>query len=146
MSPQFFERLAVELLLAMGYGGSLKDVGKAIGQTGDGGIDAIIKEDKLGLDLIYIQAKRWDGVVGRPEIHKFVCALAGKRANKRSFYYYVLLYLRMLQSTWRRPQKSPLMWGLLWQSCSTPLDKPNGICISIGPFRARLNSRSPVFC
>jgi restriction system protein len=85
MSPQFFERLVVELLLAMGYGGSLKDVGKAIGQTGDGGMDGIIKEDKLGLDVIYIQAKRWDGVVGRPEIHKFVCALAGKRANKRSF-------------------------------------------------------------
>ena len=85
MSPQFFERLVVELLLAMGYGGSLRDAGKAIGQTGDGGIDGIIKEDKLGLDVIYIQAKRWDGVVGRPEIHKFVGALAGKRANKGVF-------------------------------------------------------------
>lgn len=85
MSPQFFERLVVELLLAMNYGGSLADAGKAIGQTGDGGIDGIIKEDKLGLDVIYIQAKRWDGVVGRPEIHKFVGALAGKRANKGVF-------------------------------------------------------------
>jgi len=85
MSPQFFERLVVELLLAMGYGGSLRDAGKAIGQTGDGGIDGIIKEDKLGLDVIYIQAKRWEGVVGRPEIHKFVGALAGKRANKGVF-------------------------------------------------------------
>ena len=85
MSPQFFERLVVELLLAMGYGGSLRDAGKAIGQTGDGGIDGIIKEDRLGLDVIYIQAKRWDGVVGRPEIHKFVGALAGKRANRGVF-------------------------------------------------------------
>ncbi len=85
MSPQFFERLVVELLLAMGYGGSLSDAGKAIGQSGDGGIDGIIKEDKLGLDVIYIQAKRWDGVVGRPEIHKFVGALAGKRASKGVF-------------------------------------------------------------
>lgn len=85
MSPQFFERLVVELLLAMGYGGTLSDAGKAIGQSGDGGIDGIIKEDKLGLDVIYIQAKRWEGVVGRPEIHKFVGALAGKRASKGVF-------------------------------------------------------------
>jgi restriction endonuclease Mrr len=118
MSPQFFERLVVELLLAMGYGGSLKDVGKAIGQTGDGGIDGIIKEDKLGLDVIYIQAKRWDGVVGRPEIHKFVCALAGKRANKRSFYYYVLLYQGCCRVRGVALRSPPLTWGLLWQSCS----------------------------
>jgi restriction system protein len=85
MSPRFFERLVVELLLAMGYGGSLADAGKAIGQAGDGGIDGIIKEDKLGLDAIYIQAKRWEGVVGRPEIHKFVGALAGRRANRGVF-------------------------------------------------------------
>jgi restriction system protein len=85
MSPQFFERLVVELLLGMGYGGTLSDAGKAIGQSGDGGIDGIIKEDKLGLDVIYLQAKRWEGVVGRPEIHKFVGALAGKRASKGVF-------------------------------------------------------------
>jgi restriction system protein len=85
MSPQFFERLVVELLLGMGYGGTLSDAGKAIGQSGDGGIDGIIKEDKLGLDVIYIQAKRWEGTVGRPEIHKFVGALAGKRASKGVF-------------------------------------------------------------
>jgi restriction system protein len=85
MSPTFFERLVVEMLLAMGYGGTLSDAGKAIGQSGDGGIDGIIKEDKLELDVIYIQAKRWDGVVGRPEIHKFVGALAGKRATKGVF-------------------------------------------------------------
>jgi restriction system protein len=84
-SPRFFEKLVVELLLKMGYGGSLKDAGKAVGQSGDGGIDGIIKEDKLGLDVIYIQAKRWEGVVGRPEIHKFVGALVGQRAKKGVF-------------------------------------------------------------
>ena len=84
-SPDFFEKLVVELLLKMGYGGSFKDAGKAIGQTGDGGIDGIIKEDKLGLDAIYIQAKRWEGTVGRPEIHKFVGALEGQRAKKGVF-------------------------------------------------------------
>ena len=84
-SPKFFEKLVVELLLKMGYGSSLKDAGKAIGQSGDGGIDGMIKEDKLGLDVIYIQAKRWEATVGRPEIHKFVGALQGKRAKKGIF-------------------------------------------------------------
>lgn len=84
-SPRFFEKLVVELLLKMGYGGSLKDAGKAIGQSGDGGIDGIIKEDKLGLDVIYIQAKLWENVVGRPEIQKFVGSLAGERASKGVF-------------------------------------------------------------
>ena len=69
----------------MGYGGSIKDAGKAIGKSGDEGIDGIIKEDKLGLDIIYIQAKRWDNVVGRPEIQKFVGALAGQGAKKGIF-------------------------------------------------------------
>ncbi len=68
----FFERLVVELLVKMGYGGSRMDAGERIGQSGDGGIDGIIKEDRRGLDVIYIQAKRWQGVVGRPEIQKFV--------------------------------------------------------------------------
>lgn len=84
-SPQFLERLVVEVLLKMGYGGSLKEAGAAIGQSGDGGIDGIINEDKLGLDVIYIQAKRWDAIVGRPEIQKFVGALEGRRANKGIF-------------------------------------------------------------
>ncbi len=69
----------------MGYGGSIQDAGRAIGKSGDEGIDGIIKEDKLGLDVIYIQAKRWDSVVGRPEIQKFVGALAGQRAKKGVF-------------------------------------------------------------
>ena len=85
VDPYFFERIVVELLVKMGYGGSIQDAGKAIGKSGDEGIDGIIKEDKLGLDVIYIQAKRWEGVVGRPEIQKFVGALAGQRAKKGVF-------------------------------------------------------------
>lgn len=87
LSPAFFERLVVDLLVKMGYGGSIKDAGKAIGKSGDEGIDGTIKEDKLGLDIIYIQAKRWrpGNVVGRPEIQKFVGALAGQGAKKGIF-------------------------------------------------------------
>jgi restriction system protein len=85
VSPDFFERIVIDLLLQMGYGGSFRDAGKAIGKSGDGGIDGIIKEDKLGLDAIYIQAKRWEGTVGRPEIQKFVGALQGHRAKKGIF-------------------------------------------------------------
>lgn len=84
-SPTFFERLVVELLVKMGYGGSRRDAGERIGQSGDGGIDGIIKEDRLGLDTIFIQAKRWQGSVGRPEIQKFVGALQGQRAKKGVF-------------------------------------------------------------
>src|SRR5437870_3894129 len=82
---QFFERLVVDLMVAMGYGGSRADAGKSVGGTGDEGIDGIIKEDRLGLDLVYLQAKRWDGTVGRPEVQKFVGALHGKRAKKGVF-------------------------------------------------------------
>jgi restriction system protein len=87
LSPAFFERLVVELLVKMGYGGSIKDAGKAMGKSGDEGIDGTIKEDKLGLDIIYIQAKRWQpgNVVGRPELQKFVGALAGQGAKKGIF-------------------------------------------------------------
>lgn len=87
LPPAFFEKLVVELLVKMGYGGSIKDAGKAIGRSGDEGIDGTIKEDKLGLDIIYIQAKRWQqtNVVGRPELHKFVGALAGQGAKKGIF-------------------------------------------------------------
>lgn len=84
--PEFFERLVVKLLISMGYGGSLADAGKAVGKSGDGGIDGVIKEDRLGLEQIYIQAKRWDDTsIGRPEIQKFVGALHGKRARKGIF-------------------------------------------------------------
>ena len=83
--PSLFERLVVELLVKMGYGGSRKDAGKAIGKSGDEGIDGIIKEDRLGLDIIYIQAKRWENTVGSPEIQKFAGALQGQRARKGIF-------------------------------------------------------------
>jgi len=85
-SPQFFERLVISVLVKMGYGGSLKDAGLAIGRSGDGGVDGVIKEDKLGLDNIYIQAKRWaDKCVGSPDIDQFVGALSKKKANKGIF-------------------------------------------------------------
>ena len=84
-SPTFFERLVVEVIVKMGYGGTRQDAGKAIGKAGDGGIDGIIKEDKLGLDAIYIQAKRWENTVGRPDIQKFIGALAQQRAKKGLF-------------------------------------------------------------
>jgi restriction system protein len=84
-SPTFFEQLVVDLLVKMGYGGSRREAGQALGKSGDGGIDGIIKEDKLGLDIIYIQAKRWDGSVGRPEVQKFAGALQGQRAKKGIF-------------------------------------------------------------
>lgn len=84
-SPSFFERLVVDLLVKMGYGGSRQDAGKALGKSGDGGIDGIINEDRLGLDVIYIQAKRWEGSIGRPEIQKFAGALQGQRARKGLF-------------------------------------------------------------
>ncbi len=84
-SPEFFERLVVELLVGMGYGGSFEDAGKAIGKSGDEGIDGIIKEDKLGLDVIYLQAKKWANPVGSPEIQKFAGALLGKKAKKGIF-------------------------------------------------------------
>ena len=84
-SPLFFEKVVVEVLVKMGYGGSRHDAGKAIGRSGDEGIDGIIKEDRLGLDIIYIQAKKWENTVSRPEIQKFAGALQGKRARKGIF-------------------------------------------------------------
>ncbi len=83
--PSFFEQLVVDLLLRMGYGGSRQEAGEAIGRSGDEGIDGIIKEDRLGLDIIYVQAKRWENVVGRPDVQKFAGALQGQRARKGVF-------------------------------------------------------------
>lgn len=80
VSPESFEELVVKLILGMGYGGSQQDAGRAIGRTGDGGIDGVIQEDRLGLDRIYLQAKRWEGVIGRPIVQAFVGALHGKHA------------------------------------------------------------------
>jgi restriction system protein len=83
--PEFFEKLVVDLLINMDYGGSRRDAGEAIGKNGDEGIDGIIKEDKLGLETIYIQAKRWENTVSRPEIQKFAGALQGQQAKKGVF-------------------------------------------------------------
>lgn len=84
-TPDFFEQLVVDLLVRMGYGGSRREAGEVLGRSRDGGIDGIIKEDKLGLDTIYVQAKRWEGSVGRPEIQRFVGALQGVRARRGVF-------------------------------------------------------------
>lgn len=86
-SWQFFEDLVVDLMVKMGYGGSRNKAGKSIKRTNDEGIDGIINEDKLGLDVIYLQAKKWDTEtsIGRPEIQKFVGALQGQRAKKGVF-------------------------------------------------------------
>jgi restriction system protein len=84
-SPKFFERLVIDLLVKMGYGGSIRDAGQVVGTSGDEGIDGVIKEDRLGLDTIYVQAKRWQGTIGRPELMKFVGALKGQKANKGVF-------------------------------------------------------------
>jgi restriction system protein len=84
-SAEFFEHLVIDLMVSMGYGGSIADAGRSIGHTGDEGLDGVIKEDRLGLDVIYLQAKKWEGTVGRPEIQKFVGALHGKRARKGVF-------------------------------------------------------------
>lgn len=84
-SPAFFEKLVVDLLVAMGYGGAIEGAGTVVGKSGDEGIDGIIKEDRLGLDVIYLQAKRWESGVGRPEVQKFAGALQGQRAKKGVF-------------------------------------------------------------
>ncbi|MCL2872055.1 MAG: restriction endonuclease [Betaproteobacteria bacterium] len=83
--PTFFERLVIELLVKMGYGGSRQDAGTHLGKSGDGGIDGIINEDRLGLDVVYIQAKRWQNDVGSRDVRDFVGALEGKRATKGVF-------------------------------------------------------------
>ncbi len=84
-SPSAFEQLVIDLLLAMGYGGTLQDAGQSLGRAGDEGLDGIIKEDRLGLDVIYVQAKKWENPVSRPEIQKFAGALQGRRAKKGVF-------------------------------------------------------------
>lgn len=84
-SPMFFEKLVVDLLIAMGYGGSKKEAGLVTSYANDEGVDGIIKEDRLGLDVVYVQAKKWESSVSRPEIQKFAGALLGKKAKKGVF-------------------------------------------------------------
>jgi len=103
--PTFLELVVVELLVAMGYGGTQADAGKAVGKSGDGGIDGIVKEDRLGLDSLYVQAKRWEGTVGRPTIQQFSGALAGNHARKgvvitsSAFTQEAITYAKGLQTT-----------------------------------------------
>lgn len=85
VAPSFFEDLVVQLLLRMGYGGSRQEAGRAVGCSGDGGIDGVINEDRLGLDSIYVQAKRWQGSVGAPDVRNFLGALVGRGASKGVF-------------------------------------------------------------
>mgnify|MGYP000060398110 CR=1 FL=1 len=85
VSPAFFERLVLQLLVRMGYGGTYEEAAKAVGRSGDEGFDGIINEDRLGLDVVYVQAKRWEAPVGRPEVQKFAGALQGHRARKGVF-------------------------------------------------------------
>lgn len=80
--PKFFEQLVLDLLVAMGYGGSFADAATMLGKSGDQGVDGVIKEDKLGLDQLYVQAKRWEGQVGRPVVQAFAGSLEGQRARK----------------------------------------------------------------
>jgi restriction system protein len=105
----FFERLVVDLLVRMGYGGSFRDAGQAVGKSGDGGIDGIIKEDRLGLDVIYLQAKRWESPVGRPEVQKFAGALQAHRSRKGVF---------ITTSTFSK-KREPLLRRSIARSCSS---------------------------
>jgi len=84
-TPAAFEKIVVDLLVAMGYGGSVEDAGKVVGKSGDGGIDGIMKQDKLGLDFLYVQAKRWKDLVGSPEVMRFSGSLTKKHANRGVF-------------------------------------------------------------
>ena len=86
MPPVFFEQLIVQLMLSLGYGGTMEDAGQTLGKSGDGGVDGVIKQDKLGLDKIYLQAKRWnEGTVGSQDVQAFVGALSGQGASKGVF-------------------------------------------------------------
>lgn len=110
-SPDFFEQLVVDLLVAMGYGGSQVDAGKAVGKTSDGGIDGIIKEDRLGLDFVYLQAKRWERGVGSPEVRDFVGGLVGRNASKGVFLTTSKFSREALEYVKRIPQRVVLIDG-----------------------------------
>lgn len=110
-TPAAFERIVVDLLVAMGYGGSVDDAGKVVGKSGDGGIDGIIKQDKLGLDVIYVQAKRWQDVVGSPEIMKFSGSLTKRHASRGVFITTSTFTKDALEFVEAMPQKIVLVDG-----------------------------------
>jgi restriction system protein len=113
LSPAFFERLVVDLIVAMGYGGGRQIVAQRLGRTGDQGIDGIVNEDPLGLDSIYIQAKRYDAdiTVGREKIQQFAGALAGQGASKGVFVTTSTFSTGALEYIHRIPQKIVLIDG-----------------------------------
>ena len=137
-SPTFFEQLVVELLVKMGYGSSRKDAEERIGQTGDGGIDGIFKEDRLGLDTIFIQAKRWQGSVGRPEIQKFVGALQGQRARKGVFITTSAYTAEAREYAYKIDTKVVLIDGKLLASLMTDFDV--GVSVAATYLVKRLDS------
>src|ERR1039457_6486118 len=110
-TPSAFEKIVVDLLVAMGYGGSVEDAGKVVGKSGDGGIDGVIKQDKLGLDAIYVQAKRWQNVVGSPEIMKFSGSLTKRHANRGVFITTSTFSKDALEFVEAMPQKIVLIDG-----------------------------------
>lgn len=110
-TPAAFEQIVVDLLLAMGYGGSVEDAGRVVGKSGDGGIDGIIKQDKLGLDAIYVQAKRWKDGVGSPEIMKFSGSLTKRHANRGVFITTSTFTKDALEFVEAMPQKIVLIDG-----------------------------------
>jgi len=110
-TPAAFERIVVDLLVAMGYGGSVEDAGKVVGKSGDGGIDGIIKQDKLGLDAIYVQAKRWKDIVGSPEIMRFSGSLTKRHASRGVFITTSTFTKDALEFVEAMPQKIVLVDG-----------------------------------
>jgi restriction system protein len=110
-TPAAFERIVVDLLVAMGYGGSVEDAGKVVGKSGDGGIDGIIKQDKLGLDAIYVQAKKWKDAVGSPEIMKFSGSLTKRHASRGVFITTSTFTKDALEFVEAMPQKIVLVDG-----------------------------------
>ncbi len=127
-TPAAFEQIVVDLLVAMGYGGSVEDAGKVVGKSGDGGIDGIIKQDKLGLDAIYVQAKRWKDVVGSPEIMKFSGGLTKRHANRGVFITTSKFTKDALEFVEALPQKIVLIDGR--QLASLMIDHNVGVSVT----------------
>ena len=110
-SPRFFEKLVLELLLKMGYGGGVMGAGRVVGGSGDQGIDAVINQDRLGLDVIYIQAKRWDGNINDEQIRNFIGSLAGHKAGRGVFITTSAFTQKAIDFVGKIPQKVILIDG-----------------------------------
>ena len=136
-NPAFFERLVVELLVEMGYGGSIEEAGSAIGRQGDEGIDGVIKEDVLGLDVLYIQAKKWDATIGRPEIQKFAGTLQDQRAKKGIFITTANFTKDAIEYTYKIDSKIVLIDGK--QLTEYMIDKNIGVTLEKAYFIKKLD-------